>query len=293
MAGTHVRQVRLGDHLCLPFTNDEEQREIVSAYIADGIRHGERVLYFADRTEPAAIDGWLSHKGVDGALAVARGQLTVRSARGAEFDAATVVTGIHGEMRQARLDGYQGLRWTGEMSWALGSSELARYESGIAATVSTAGDVAAICQYDERLFDSDSVNGLVAFHTSVVRIDPLHDGRRLRVVPTFNPRGLKVIGTVDDGTVDGLIEALSEAFRWPDVVLHLDVAELEFIDVAGVRAIVRLAGRLGDKRRLQIDHLKPTLRKVMAIVGWDRAPGLRFGSAPARNDDLDEEVGSA
>jgi len=293
MAGTHVRQVRLGDHLCLPFTNDDEQREIVSAYIADGITHGERVLYFADRTEPSAIDRWLSQKGVDGALAVARGQLTIRSARGGEFDAATVVTGIHGEMRQARQEGYRGLRWTGEMSWALGSSELAEYESGIAATVSTSGDVAAICQYDERLFDSDAVSGLVAFHTSVVRIDPLHDGRRLRVVPTFNPRGLKVIGTIDDGTVDGLVEALDEASRWPEPVLHLDVAELEFIDVAGVRAIVRLAGRLGDERRLQIDHLKPTLRKVMTIVGWDQAPGIRIGSSAVPSNDLGEEVGSA
>jgi hypothetical protein len=67
--------------------------------------------------------------------------------------------------------------------------------------------------------------------------------------------------------------------------------------VAGVSAIVRLAGRLGDQRRQQIDHQKPTLRKVMAIVGRDRAPGLRIGPASgldgAQNDDLGEEVGSA
>jgi anti-anti-sigma regulatory factor len=280
--------VRLGDHLCLPFTNDHEQREILSSYIADGLLHGERVLYFADRTEPAVIDQWLAHRGVDGALAVARGQLTVRSAKGEDFDAATVVTGINDEMHQARADGYQGLRLTGEMSWALGSPSLPEYEHGIAATVSTAGDVVAICQYDERLFDSDAVSGLVAFHTSVVRIDPLHDGRRLRVVPTFNPRGLKVIGTVDDGTVAGLIEALNEAVRWPEPVLHLDLAQLEFIDVAGMRAIVLLAGRLDAERKLQINHLTPTLRKVMTIVGWDKAPGLRIGDP----GEPGEEVGS-
>jgi len=281
----------LGDHLCLPFTNDHEQREILSSYIADGLLHGERVLYFADRTEPAAIDQWLAHRGVDSALAVARGQLTVRSAKGEAFDAATVVTGINVEMHQARADGYQGLRLTGEMSWALGSPSLPEFEHGIAATVSTAGDVAAICQYDERLFDSEAVNGLVAFHASVVKIDPLHDGRRLRVVPTFSPRGLKVIGAVDDGTVAGLLEALTEASQWPEPVLHLDLSELEFIDVAGVRAIVRLAGRLTPERRLQIDHLTPTLRKVMTIVGWDRAPGLRFGPEPRLDGDLGE-VGS-
>jgi anti-anti-sigma regulatory factor len=279
VSSTHVRQVRLGDHLCLPFASDDEQREVLASYIADGIRHGQRVLYFADRTEPAAIDRWLARRGVDGVLAVARGQLSVRS--GEAFDPRAAVTGIQGEMRQARADGYRGLRLTGEMSWALrhrpGDDELLKYESEIATTVSLSGDVAAICQYDERLFDSDSVSGVVAFHSSVVRTDPLHDGRRLRVLPTFGPRGMKVIGTVDDTTVGGLVQALNEAVGWPDEVIHLDLGELQFIDVAGVRAIVRLAELLAPDRRLQVDELKPTLRKVMAIVGWDRTPGLTLG----------------
>jgi anti-anti-sigma regulatory factor len=291
VASTHVRQVRLGDHLCLPFTNDDEQGEVVGAYIADGLIHGERVLYYADRTEPAAIDRWLDRRGVDGALAVARGQLTVRTSHGEEFDPASVVTGIQSEMRQARADGYQGLRLTGEMSWALhhnpDSTRLHEYESGISTTVSSAGDVAAICQYDERLFDSDAVSGLVAFHSSVVRIDPLHDDRRLRVLPTFNPRGLKVVGVVDSSTVAGLVQSLNEAVTWPETVLQLDLSEMDFIDVAGVRAIVRLAELLAPERRLQVEHMTPTLRKVMSVVGWDQTPGLSIADGRAG------EVGSA
>jgi hypothetical protein len=35
------------------------------------------------------------------------------------------------------------------------------------------------------------------------------------------------------------------------------------------------------------------LRKVMAIVGWDKAPGLRFGPEPDDSPQLDRgEVGS-
>jgi hypothetical protein len=74
----HIRHIRLGDHLCLPFASDMEQREVVSAYIADGLTRGERVLYYSNRTAPDAIDAWLHPRGIDGALAIARGQLEVR-----------------------------------------------------------------------------------------------------------------------------------------------------------------------------------------------------------------------
>jgi hypothetical protein len=71
---THAGRIRAGDHLCLPFAGEAEQREVVSAYISDGLRRGERVLYFADRTRPDAIDAWLGPRGDDVALAIARGQ---------------------------------------------------------------------------------------------------------------------------------------------------------------------------------------------------------------------------
>jgi anti-anti-sigma regulatory factor len=78
-------------------------------------------------------------------------------------------------------------------------------------------------------------------------------------------------------TVGALTTTLRRATRWPEADIHLDLGGLEFIDVAGVRAIVRAASGLEDGRHLVIQQLAPGLRKVFGIVGWDRAPGLRFG----------------
>jgi anti-anti-sigma regulatory factor len=285
-----VRHVRLGDHLCLPFATDDEQREVLTAYISDGLHRGERVLYLADQTKPEAIGGWLSVRGVDSASAMERGQLQIRNVASEpfaadRFDPDVVITLIRFEVRQARQAGYQGLRLTGEMSWALreanqlpgvNGKRLREFESSVAAAFDTS-ELVAICQYDERLFDPVDVDGYVAYHPQVVQIDPLHDDRRLRIVPTFRPRGLRVSGVVDDTTSIALTEALERAVRWPYRDITLDLGGLQFIDVAGVRAIVRAAAALEPPRRLQVVRLAPTLRKVIGIIGWDQTPGLQLG----------------
>jgi hypothetical protein len=61
--------------------------------------------------------------------------------------------------------------------------------------------------------------------------------------------------------------------------VHLDVGGLEFVDVAGVRSIVRQAGCLAPERNLVVRNLAAGLRKVFGVVGWDRAPGLLIAEA--------------
>ncbi|MDG6107444.1 MEDS domain-containing protein [Dactylosporangium aurantiacum] len=265
----------------MPFASDLEQREVLSAYIADGLLRGERVLYYSDKTAPDAIDAWLDPRGVDGALAMARGQLEVRPATDDHFDPGTLVDGIRDAIRDARAAGFQGLRLTGEMSWALrrvpDTGRLHEYESGVASTVTGSEELAAICQYDERLFDRADVSGLVARHPGVVCVDPLHDDRRLRIVPTYAPRGLRVQGTVDELSAAPFAEALAHTTQWPEAVVVIDLAELRFIDVAGIRTLVRAAEALPPGRTLQVRNLAPTLRNVLRIVGWDATPGLTIG----------------
>jgi anti-anti-sigma regulatory factor len=275
---SHAGRIRPGDHLCLPFTSEAEQREVVSAYIADGLRRGERVLYFADRTDPDAIGAWLGPHSVDGALAIARGQLDVRPAGNGAFDPAEVVVGIRDAVREARAAGFQGLRLTGEMSWALRDGPdhvgLHEYESGVASTVVDAGDLAAVCQYDERIFAGADLPSLLAHHAGRLRVDPLHDDRRLRIAPTYSPRGLRIGGVVDDSTAAPLADALARAAAWPvgEPWFVLDLGELDFIDVAGIRMLVRFAESIAPDRQVRASGMPPTMRRVLAIMNWQFEP---------------------
>jgi hypothetical protein len=287
-----VRKVRLGDHLCLPFASDDEQREVLTTYIVDGLARGERVIYYADRTAPDVIGSWLADSGVEISRMVDEGRLEIRSVGndylfGGRFEPEVVITTLWVEMRQARDAGYPGLRISGEMTSELrpvaSEQALMEFENRLS-RVFHSRELAAICQYDQRLFNEAAVTGMIACHPQVVQIDPLHDDRRLRIIPTYAPRGLRVVGTVDVMTVGALISTLRLATRWPDQNLHLNLAELEFIDVAGVRAIVRTAAALEPGRFLIVEQLAAGLRKVFGVVGWDRTPGLRFAEGAEEVD---------
>jgi anti-anti-sigma regulatory factor len=275
----------LGDHLCLPYSNDEERREVLTTYIVDGLTRGERVIYYADQTTPDVVGSWLAESGIEAGRMVDEGHLQIHPIdnghlSGGRFELDIVITTLWVEVRRARDAGYPGVRISREMSCELrplpDERALLEYEQRLS-SVFHSRELAAICQYDQRLFDNSAITGLVACHPEVVQIDPLHDDRRLRIIPTYAPRGLRIVGTVDVMTVGALTTTLRRATRWPEADIHLDLGGLEFIDVAGVRAIVRAASGLEDGRHLVIQQLAPGLRKVFGIVGWDRAPGLRFG----------------
>lgn len=56
--------------------------------------------------------------------------------------------------------------------------------------------------------------------------------------------------------------------------LQVDLSRLEFSDVTGIRALVRVAERAGGGRRLVLRGLPPQIARVMAVVGWSDLPNL-------------------
>jgi anti-anti-sigma factor len=230
------------------------------------------------------IGSWLSETGVDTGRMVDEGRLEVRPIDNnylfdGRFEPDVVITTLWIDMREARDAGYPGLRISSEMTFearpVADEQVLRDYENRLD-RVFHSRELTAICQYDRRLFDHAAVTGMIACHPRVVQIDPLHDDHRLRIVPTYGPRGLRIVGAIDLTTAGALTASLRLAAGWPERDLYLDLGELEFIDVAGVRAIVRTATGLDQDRRLIIERLAPGLRKVFEIVGWDRTRGLCF-----------------
>ena len=93
---------------------------------------------------------------------------------------------------------------------------------------------------------------------------------------------LVLSGDIDEETYPALTEALSRIPR-DNAGLHVDLSAVTFCDLAGLRAIVRLAG---STTPVILHGVPRTLLTVMKILGWDQQPGLviskRQHSMPVR-----------
>ncbi len=93
---------------------------------------------------------------------------------------------------------------------------------------------------------------------------------------------LVLSGDIDEETYPALIEALSRISRG-NAGLHVDLSAVTFCDVAGLRAIVRLAE---STTPVTLHGVPGTVLTVMKILGWDQQPGLviskRQHSMPVR-----------
>ena len=87
--------------------------------------------------------------------------------------------------------------------------------------------------------------------------------------------GYALAGEIDDSTVGPLAGKLAEIAADLDEV-HLDLGDLEYSDLAGLRVIVQLAA--AGRRHVVLHHVPPHLRAILGIVGWDTAPGLELAS---------------
>ena len=99
----------------------------------------------------------------------------------------------------------------------------------------------------------------------------VYDDGVLRVTPTRTPPGLAIAGEIDEDTYPGLVSQLGELARWPEI--HLNLAGVTYCDLAGLRAIIRLASA-SHGRWLVLHEVPPRLLTVLGIVGWDSTPGL-------------------
>jgi anti-anti-sigma regulatory factor len=100
----------------------------------------------------------------------------------------------------------------------------------------------------------------------------------LRVIWAGSPPVVLIAGEIDRSRYSGLVSAL-EGLAGHEGDVHVNLAELVFCDLAGLRAILRLArtGRADEdhgRRRLVLHDVPPHLRRVLEILGWDCTPGL-------------------
>jgi anti-anti-sigma factor len=103
---------------------------------------------------------------------------------------------------------------------------------------------------------------------------PLYDDGALRITQMPGPgRGYALAGEIDEAALPALARRLGEIAAELDEV-HLNLADLDYIDLAGLRVIVGLAD--SGRRGVVLHQVPPHLRAILNIVGWDTAPGVEI-----------------
>jgi anti-anti-sigma regulatory factor len=108
----------------------------------------------------------------------------------------------------------------------------------------------------------------------------------LRVIWAGSPPVVLIAGEIDRSRYSGLVRTLEGLTDEGDV--HVNLAEVVFCDLPGLRAILRLArtGRADEGhggRRLVLHDVPPHLRRVLEILGWDSTPGLIMNEPAQQN----------
>jgi anti-anti-sigma factor len=97
--------------------------------------------------------------------------------------------------------------------------------------------------------------------------------KTLRITSITDPPGLAIAGDVDFRSLDEFTTAVSRAVDTYRGDIHLDLGEVEFIEVSGMRVLADVSRRLAEEnRRLVLKDLAPHLRPVLQVVGWSQLP---------------------
>lgn len=137
-ARARLHALKPGQHLCLFYDATDEQIGISVEYIRGGLERGQRVLYVADRATLDRLRETLNGAWVRVDEEISRGALVLLDdsevyLQTGRFDIDRMMTLLTEAVDQAAVDGFEGLRAAGDMTWlaedAPGTSDAAGYES--------------------------------------------------------------------------------------------------------------------------------------------------------------------
>ncbi len=164
--------LRPGDHLCCIYETEEEHRQVITPFLIKGLKQHEKILYIVDIHSAESILKYLRKEGINVHYYLNCEQLVILSGhesyvqQGA-FDPDKMITLLKSETEKAIAQGYNALRVTGEMTWALrglpGSERLIEYEIKLNEFL-PGSSCLAICQYNRWQFDSSLLVEILRTH---------------------------------------------------------------------------------------------------------------------------------
>jgi ABC-type transporter Mla MlaB component len=264
--------IRRGEHACSRFDRREDRECIADAFMRVGLRLGHRVVYLCRSSDVDATLTRLESAEPDVGSALRTGALELRDAYlpDGAFGVERMIAALRAEHHRALADGFSGLSMAGDVSAALAGAsaeDLVEYERRVDEEFGDATQM-VLCQYDQQRFQTGALVEITEAHhvevsPALATIDPTGALAAARVHP---PETLRLAGDLDFETVDGLIGFLDDNVHG---LLRVDLADVEFADVAGMRAL-----RGARSRQLMIAGASDPVRRLVGLLGWDTDPGV-------------------
>lgn len=266
--------VERGDHVCWAYEDDAAFEDAAVRFLAEGLAEGDRLLWVGDgaeerlRRSPGAladVDG-LTARGTLRVLSVAEGYSAAGTAAAGPMTPERQLAFYDAATRRAVDDGYRGLRVVAEITTLAADeaqrAQLLRWEHLADDYVAHGPGFSALCAYRADLLPSDVVADVVSLH-------PLAhaDGPATAFHLWFDEGVLRLGGDVDAFSA-GRLARLLAATHVDAQVVTLDLAELAFIDLAGVRALASWADALaGTNRGLVLRGASRLVRRMWELLG--------------------------
>lgn len=262
-----------GDHGSWAYDDDAGFHRAVTEYFAEGRDRGEQLVYVGDGPEGALADH-LRGLGQRERL-LDSGQLRLHSVQDifdgtAPFDPAARAEEFWRQADQAVADGYPGLRLLGDVTALVADPaalpQLLDYEFGVDRLM--AGSTATgLCAVDQRRAGNSWARA-----AAVHGIQHLTSGRSAFAV-RLSGETVDLVGEVDiANTADlvALLEAVRRATRGP---LRLRLADLDFIDVGGTRALALFEQDMAAHGRpVRFEQLSRAALRTLRLFGLGEAP---------------------
>ncbi|MFC4456982.1 MEDS domain-containing protein [Pseudonocardia nematodicida] len=273
-------------HVLAVPVGDEQMCEMVSQFLAGGLAAGERVSYFDDDTADAVL-ARLCDDGVDVTEPLRTGQFQLvpqeftRAALLAPMDELGGV--LEHNMQSAIDDGWNGLRFTGQMNHGLtreGGQRLDEYDQ-VLDDAMRGRPVHGLCIYDHARYPDDLIATMRRLHAVEIESPPVYDDSLLRITESA-PDRIRLAGEVDHVNrplMRRVIGRYLDRIARGDVdndVLSVDLASLRFCDVASAVSVVHAAEELPVTLRLRLDNVRPGIARLLDRCGAAFAPQLEM-----------------
>ena len=264
-------------HACWSYRSDAAHRQFLSEYFTAGLDANERLMYLASPEQLRAVIPVLTEAGFDVGSLMLQGRFCVGDVTSAYLSEGSLQPDIrlagHAVLvEQALRDGFEGLRVCSEVAPLLRADEVRDdwygYELRADVLIASLPSI-VVCACDQRATEPGVMSDLAAVHSlrggAVGYPSPfaLHAG----------PEGLTLSGEVDASSAPRVGRWLTEALEdMPDPVV--DVTELEFIDAAGMWALLDSAHAHPDG--LMLRGTTPHFRRVWSVCGYDAIDSVQL-----------------